>query len=235
MTITLTKCSKSHCSPIFAEISEDEFEELTHLMMPSVRYEKGTLIFQEGEFSSGIYIICDGLVEFGKYSEDKAKKRILKLIGSKELLGKESIFRANTPARFGYAKALCDTEAVFIGREAFLSFATKHPSILINLCKRFSKDLMLFEHTITESCKTVEAKVATLLMRLGSEYGIRERSGLRIALELRRIDIARMIGASLETTIRILSKLKRKGLISFTDHEIIILDEQGLQSLTVCP
>jgi len=65
-TLRRSSCSKECCPEIFSGLSEVEFNELMRLKIP-VRYEMGDLIFQEGEFASGIYIICCGMVRVGKY------------------------------------------------------------------------------------------------------------------------------------------------------------------------
>ncbi|MFQ5794127.1 MAG: Crp/Fnr family transcriptional regulator [Candidatus Bipolaricaulia bacterium] len=225
----LADCTKEDCSPLFAGLSEKAFAELAELML-FIEYKKGELIFQEGSFASGVYIICSGQVKYGKYSANRKKNRLLKIINHGGILGMEELFEPIP--RIGYARALKDTQVAFIERSHFVKFIGKHPAMLLRICKELSRELMIFEFKLVEaSYETLEKNISRLLLSLAARYGVQKKSGLYIEAELSRTDLAQMLGISLETAIHMLARLKNKGLIASDKHRIIIIDKEGLESL----
>lgn len=221
-------CKRENCAPLFHELSNEDFAELRKQMLP-IAYSKGDLIFQEGSLASGIYIICRGLVKYGKYSEDRHKRRIFKILDPPQMLGEEALFEERPCV--GFAAALSDCQVAFIERRTLLEFLMRNPAILLNFCKKFAQELMIFQCKLVEaSYEPLERNISRLLLSLARRYGQTEESGTRVLeLELSRTDLAELAGVSIETAIRILSRLKDRGLIDFDYHRILILNEEELE------
>lgn len=221
-------CRQENCAPLFRNLSREDFAALRAQMLP-VHYSKGDLIFQEGSLASGIYIVCQGLVKYGKYSEDRHKRRIFKIVSPPQTLGEEALFEERPCV--GFAAALTDCRVSFIERRALLQFITERPMVLLSLCKKFAQELMVFQCKLVEaSYEPLERNIARLLLTLAFHYGRTERSGARLLeLELSRTDLAELAGVSMETAIRILSRLKEREIIDF-DHRVIrVLDTKKLE------
>ncbi|MCI2429951.1 Crp/Fnr family transcriptional regulator [Candidatus Acetothermia bacterium] len=221
-------CKQENCAPLFRELSREDFTAL-HAQMLTVHYSKGDLIFQEGSLASGIYIVCQGLVKYGKYSEDRNKRRIFNILSSPQTLGEEALFEER-PC-IGFAAALTDCQVAFIERRALFQFIVEHPTVLLGLCRKFAQELMVFQCKLVEaSYEPLERNFARLLLNLASRYGRTERTGARILeLELSRTDLAELAGVSMETAIRILTRLKERGVIDF-DHRVIrVLNTEKLE------
>ena len=67
-------------------------------------------------------------------------------------------------------------------------------------------------------CATVSAysageRVASLLARLGRQFGVKHPQGTELNVKLNQEDLARMIGATRETVSHSLHKLRREGAI----------------------
>jgi CRP-like cAMP-binding protein len=77
----------------------------------------------------------------------------------------------------------------------------------------------------------VETRVARLLFNLADKTGVPGDGGTRLGLQLTRQDIADMVGCTLETAIRILSRWQKEGLIKTQEGVITILNRQELGRL----
>jgi CRP-like cAMP-binding protein len=73
----------------------------------------------------------------------------------------------------------------------------------------------------------VEQRLASALLRLSSKLGP--------TLPFTRQEIADMTGTTTETTIRVMSRLKERGIIRSTRGKVIILDKEKLRLLSEGP
>lgn len=228
---------KGACSELFAGVSPQTLSRLEEALLP-IRYEEGDLIFQEGAYAAGIYIVSQGLIQYGRMvgPHSHRKRHILKLVGPGEIIGLEALFIEGQPMRLGYAKALSDTVVAFIERDLILELLPEEPSLALNLCRRLAREVLFLEYKLTRSvCRTIEENLALLLLSLGRRYGIREEEGLYIGVELKRSTIADVLGISLESLMRAMRKLRERGIIRVEGRKIFICDEERLMSLIEPP
>lgn len=76
----------------------------------------------------------------------------------------------------------------------------------------------------------VEERLAVVLFILAESYGTETESGMTIGVPLTRQDLSEMAGTTTETTIRVLSKWQKMGVIA-TEHQMItLLDQERLTS-----
>ncbi len=228
-TPVLAECSKDHCSPIFADLSAAEFGELQGLMTP-IDYEAGELIQQEGMPSNGVYVICRGLVKLGRHTADRERRRLLHILGPRDIIGLESLFCERECLVSGFAKALVETRVAFIERARFLEFLERHPTVSRRICERLSKEIVGYQCQLTEMAyEPIQINLARLLLLLARRFGVRK--GNHTVLEFSRSDLAELIGTHADTVVRTLAQFKERGLIATRYHRITILDEAGLEAL----
>ena len=218
------------CPEIFSELSEAEFNELMKLKIP-VHYERGDLIFQEGEFASGVYIICCGMVRVGKYY--RGKRLTLELLKAGDILGIEALASEGLTIRPGYAQAVEDTEVSFLEKEAFLNFLREHPAITAALYQKSLEKIVCLQRKLVQSTlASADERVAGTLLELGQSCGTETRAGVSVDVQFSRTELAEFAGVSLETLIRSLSRLRQEGLIELQDRKgIIIRDRARLERL----
>ena len=76
----------------------------------------------------------------------------------------------------------------------------------------------------------VEKRIATTLIKLANM--VDTERGKTINLHLTRKDIASMVGTTIETTIRVMSRLQKDGVIETTKNGITILKPDKLQEIS---
>jgi len=216
------------CSWLFSDLDEEAQEKLRRMSRP-LHYPKGEVIFEEGEPAFGFYIICRGKVKLAKHSLT-GKKQILKLLGPGEILGEKTLF--DREVYTAYAETIEETTLHFLEREPFIAFLKEHPEVALRFIEKLSRELKAFQDKLMETSYEGSTKrLARLLLLLGKQYGTQGEKGLDIGVELSRQELAELAGISTETAIRILSRLKDRGLIALEGPKIYILDREGLGEL----
>ena len=77
----------------------------------------------------------------------------------------------------------------------------------------------------------VESRIASLLLKLSDKTGEKTEGGVLINMRLTKQDIAEMVGTTVETSIRTMSKFKKSGLIAEKDGKIVVRNVEKLKSL----
>jgi CRP/FNR family transcriptional regulator len=219
---------RGECSWIFAGLDVGGIAEIRAMSRP-ITYEKGEIIFQEGEPAFGFYIICSGKVKLAKHSLG-GKRQILKLLGPGEMLGEKTMF--DREVYTAYAKTLEKTKVNFLEREAFIDFLRRYPSVSFKIIEKLSRELKGFQSKLIETSYEGSAeRLARLLLLMSEDYGMEEDGGLYIGVDLSRTELAEMAGISPETAIRTLSRMKERGIIALKGHKIYILDKESLSEI----
>jgi CRP-like cAMP-binding protein len=75
----------------------------------------------------------------------------------------------------------------------------------------------------------VERRLAALLMHLAERFGDESANGsITIPVVLSRSDLARLVGATIETTIRTMSRWQKAGVLSTTPQGFVIHKPQEI-------
>ncbi len=77
----------------------------------------------------------------------------------------------------------------------------------------------------------MEQRLAAVLLILMDSYGQPQKLGTRIVVPLTRQDLAEMAGTTVETAIRIMSKMQKEGIVKTDRQMITVLDPASLSEL----
>jgi CRP-like cAMP-binding protein len=77
----------------------------------------------------------------------------------------------------------------------------------------------------------VEPRIARLFVKLAESVGREEDGGIFVPVPLSRQDLADMAGTTLETSIRILSRWGKEGLVETRPDGFLIHRPEGLEAL----
>jgi CRP-like cAMP-binding protein len=193
----------------------------------SYTIKKGEPIFEEGEVTNGIYCIKDGVCKLSKLSSN-GKDQIVKLVKPGELLGQRSMI-SEEPANLS-AVALEDMEVCFIPKNEIIQFFNQNNQFSMNLMKSICGDLKdADDHMVDLAQKNVKERLAGTLIYLEETFGTDTEGALH--LQLSREELAGMIGTATESCIRLLSELKKSGLIDLVGKKIKIVDKNKLRRI----
>lgn len=196
---------------IFQGLTLDETRELAFLATP-VRYAKGACIFNDGDPAEFFYFALEGLIKLHKGSPS-GKNVTFTIATLGDTLNASAL---SIKKHFLSAQAMTDAIILRIPRKEFWAFVSKHPSIAIDIIGLLAVRLDSEYNRIVDIIgEEVELRVAHSLFTLASKFGPH--------LLLKREELANYAGTTTETAIRVLSKLRKKGIISSAGRGAIVI------------
>jgi len=213
---------------IFSTLSAPELKELTpYLISTSVR--KKEVIFSEGDPSEWLYIVAEGKVKITKLSQD-GKEIILELIHPCDFFGGLAVIRGFPyPAN---AIAMEDTNLLKISRSNLMRVLDRFPNLMYCMAQQVGDRMKESHETLKNiALERVEARIAALLLKLADKTGRKVAEGIAIDMKLTKQDIAEMVGTTVETSIRTMSKLKKMGIVAEEEGRIVIKNPERLKAL----
>ena len=211
-------------SLIFSSLSEGELAELSEIAVER-RFKPGEFVFWDGDAPDWFYMVAEGTVKVLKHSSS-GKEFLIAFFGSGEMFGEVAVFE-NKPYPAS-AQAMAEISVLAIRREDFLSFLAHRPEVSIRIMSVLGERLRDAQGRLRDLVgERVEQRLARTLLMLSSKLGP--------SLPFTRQEIADMAGTTIETTIRVMSRLKDRGIIRSARGKTIILDEIKLRLLSEGP
>ncbi len=213
---------------LFSTLSAAELKELTpYLISASVR--KKDVIFSEGDPSEWFYVVTGGKVKITKLSQD-GKEIILEVIHPMDFFGGLAVIRGFPyPAN---AIAMEDTKLLKISRSNLMRVLDRFPNLMYCMAQQVGDRMRESHETLKNiALERVEARIAALLLKLCDKTGRKVDEGTAIDMKLTKQDIAEMVGTTVETSIRTMSKLKKLGIVAEKEGRIVIKNPEKLKTL----
>ncbi|MDA8077858.1 MAG: Crp/Fnr family transcriptional regulator [Nitrospiraceae bacterium] len=214
---------------IFNTLRPQEAKEISPYLL-SGKFRKKESIFSEGDPSEWFYIVKKGKVKITKISHE-GKEIILEIISPLEFFGGIAVIRGFPyPAN---AVAMEDTEIVKISRKNLMSIMDRYPNLMYCMATNIGDRIKGSHETLKSiALEKVESRIASLLIKLSDKAGEKTAEGLAITMKLTKQDVAEMVGTTVETSIRTMSKLNKAGLVVSRGGRFVIKDLEKLRSLT---
>jgi CRP-like cAMP-binding protein len=194
-------------------------------------FEKGAMLFNEGDSSDLMYSVLSGRVKVFK-TTPRGKDVILEIFGPGDPVGAVAVYEARPyPAS---AIALEPTSCLLIPRQAFFALLEDSPSLVRGLLVGLTHRLVELTNRLTDlSGGRVEGRLARFLLKLGTDIGQSRADGVFIPLALSRQELADMIGTTIETSIRIMSRWGKDGVVRTDKDGFVILDRPTLETFSL--
>ncbi|MDA8326941.1 MAG: Crp/Fnr family transcriptional regulator [Nitrospiraceae bacterium] len=213
---------------IFSALSRQEAESVEPFFKRERRRRKD-VIFSEGDPSDWFYIVLEGKVKITKLSQE-GKEIILEVIGPGEVFGGIAAIRGLPyPAN---ALVMEDCLLLKTSRQDLLGIMGRFPAVTMAVFQDLGGRLQHSHESMKLiALEKVLARVASLLVNLAGKSGRQTPEGPFIELKLTKQEIAEMVGTTVETSIRTMSRLKKDGVIAEKNGGILIKDIERLKQL----
>lgn len=196
--------------------------------MKRLDVKKGKVLFNEGSFSKGVYILRKGKVKIYKTNKS-GKQSIVYIFRKGEIFGYRPLLCDEPHPTSG--AALEDCSIYFINKKSFLNTLDRSPvltrSLLVNLSHEFS---VLINQLSIFAQQQVKERVALVLRILNEKYKKDEKE-FPVTINLSRDDIANYVGTSIEPLVRTLRLFKDEKIIRTEGRKIIILKPKELEKI----
>ncbi len=184
-------------------------------------------IFCEGDPRTQIFLVEQGVVALSKVLGD-GRRQVIDFAYPGDYIGLglhgEYIFDA---------QATCAAKVKCIAASALEEAAASDPDLALMLYKAVSAELATARNLLVcVGQGTAMERIAAFLVRLSDRAASSGRNGSAFSLMMRRSDIGDLLGLTIETVSRTLTKLRSMGVIEIVNStEVHVLDEVKLEQL----
>jgi CRP-like cAMP-binding protein len=213
---------------IFRRVNEDDRQQLA--TVAHVRaFEKGDVLFHEGDGSDELYTIVTGRVKIVK-TTPRGADVILEIFGPGDPVGAVAVYESRPyPAT---AVALEPATCVVIPRQQFFALMESRPTLVRGVLGGLTHRLVELTNRLAElSGGRVEARLARFILKLATDMGQQRPDGVFIPLVLSRQELADMIGTTIETSIRIMSRWGKDELVRTDKDGFTVTDRAALEGI----
>jgi len=215
-------------SPFFRRLSDEDLERLASIAV-SKSYDKGEVLFSEGDIPAYLHTISSGRVKVIKRMPS-GKEVILEIMGPGDPVGAVVAYEGRPyPAT---AVAQERTESLLMPRSELFAMLERHPSVVRGFLSGMARRIVELTQRIPEVAGgRVETRFAVLFLKLMDKLGRPEGDGVFIPLSLSRQDLADLTGTTLETSIRVMSRWGKEGVAATAPDGFRVPDRDVLERL----
>jgi len=206
-------------NPLLSCCSPEELEFVNENKIAQY-YQKGQVIYQEGNQPLGLYCVHQGKIKLSKAAGDN-KEQIVHLLREGEVVGYRALVAGTSYTHS--AVALEDCVVCFVPRPDFLRLLYANHQFSIALMQLLAHSLGIAESRMLNlAYKPVRERLAAALLLVQQTF-YQEGDTLPFRIALGREDLASLVGTAKETVSRLLSEFKDTGMIATRGSQITIL------------
>jgi CRP/FNR family transcriptional regulator len=217
-------------SVLFRNLTAEDRSRLVAVALAKT-YEKGEVIFSEGDAPEFLFTIASGRVKVVK-AIASGKEVILEIFGPGDPVGAVVAYEGRPyPAS---AVATERSTCILVRRREFFRLLEGHPSFVRGFLTGMAQRIVELTRRIPEVAGgRVETRFAHLFLKLAERVGRPERGGRYIPMPLSRQELADLTGTTIETCIRLMSRWGKDGVVSTEKDGFVVRDPAALERLTL--
>lgn len=207
---------------LFQDLEPEVMAHLEHVVGYEI-YNPGAVIYDPTQTNHLMVILKQGQAAISRRSPD-GQKVIIATLGPGAVFCEMAM--ADQGLRGSYAEALTECLVCRLDWADMQQLIISDSRVAVRLIRALGARLSRAEAYVEELVfKAVPARLASLLLRLGTETDWR---GQLIVSGLTHQQLAEMIGASRETVTVTLNRFRVAGLVETSPRRIVLLNPEGL-------
>lgn len=183
----------------------------------------------EGEPANALFLIVRGVVKLVRALES-GRDVIIELLGRGDLFGESALADGGVYD----TRAVCvhPSTVLAIPRQAVLRFMAAHPEAVRNLVALMNESVVRAHRRVEDMAVFgVRQRIARFLIRLADWAGRVDRDRTVVPVALSRQELAALVGTTMETAIRVMSGLRKEGLVEPARRGVILPNRAALELL----
>ena len=226
------RCTNSDC-PFFvlhaqdSPLSDNEIDCVVKRAVQRVTFKKGDVLFLQGQSSSSLYSLTEGMVKICSHTADGREQIVGLSTPGNLLVGLQSI----NDDRYAYTGvAETAVTACKVNHRALLSCVRRKGDVALRLLDALNAQLT-HSRALMEVMghKCAAAKIASFILLMTPKS---ERGNCRFALPFSRLEMASLLGLREETVCRVMASMQRAGAIYAPRGRIEIRDWRKLHAIS---
>lgn len=203
--------------PICSNLEESTISRILALIQKK-SYAKNSLIFDQDQQISGLYLIGKGSVKVSKISAG-GKEIVLRILKAGETFGETSLLESNPPT--DTIATLENSEIFYLAKRDLEPLLRQKPQLYQSVVSSLIRWMQNLNEVIENmNAASAKEKVLLYLVRLR-----KEQAQDIIQLDKKKHDVALMLGLRPETFSRTLAQLEEEGIIRLNHKQIVITKE----------
>lgn len=189
-----------------------------------ISFRDGDILYAQGSVPRGVYRLKSGLVKIST-STPCGHRQVVYVYKPGDWLGYRQNFTSELHPIEGMA--IGNVETTFIPMEEFIRLVKARQDLSYNLLLTLSQEFSAWVNRTVYLAKfPVRVRLAIGLLFLDVQF--RESANEPATILFSRTDLADMIGATIETTVRALGEFKENGWVTASGRTIRVKDRNAL-------
>lgn len=224
-----------HRTPFFADLDAEGIAEIDKRAV-SLSWAAGDAVYTEGEQAGHLYVAAHGRAKSYRDTED-GRTVVVDLVAPGDFFG--GFDSLGSPEYTETVEAIDTLCALRIAAEDFRDLLVRYPQVALRVVDHLSGQLGDARTSVMHhSTRTVAERVAATLLRIADKFGEARsgfgetgEAGTLLQLPLTRADLAGMTGSTPESVSRVMSRLRREGIIDSGRRWTAVLDRSKLAEI----
>ena len=214
-------------TPLFRGLSADDQKRIAALASLTT-YERGDFLWRAGDPAEHLTIIVKGRVKIVTHGD--AGDTILELFEEGEPVGAIAVYNYMPYP----ASAICMEEVALLSvpRRDYFELLDRNPDFARAIIRELTKLVVSMARKLQEMRgQKVDARIAQLFLTLAERLGTEGRGGIEIPIHLTRQEIADLVGTTVESAIRVLSRWGRERIVISGENRFTIPSRERLREI----
>jgi CRP/FNR family transcriptional regulator len=212
---------------VFRDLEDRELQEVAQVSVPR-RWERGEVIFREGDPGDTCYLLKSGAVMLTREHQDGRMVALAELRAG-GMFGELAMFRQEP--RSATAETIEPTEAIALLAPDMQRLIRNNPEIAAKLLAALAERVSTTtERLLRQSFQTVAGRVASALL---AQCVARQAEGAPeedVLVQATQAEIASLAGTSRESASRFLATLEREGVVTLGRGKVTVHEPARLRN-----
>ncbi|MBJ7347492.1 MAG: Crp/Fnr family transcriptional regulator [Thermoleophilaceae bacterium] len=213
---------------LFKNLNEREMAELVAVAVPRA-FDKGEVIFQEGQFGEVLYIVREGRVLI-KREHSGGRTIAIAELNEGSLFGELAVFDGEV--RSATVECVEPTQVVALTAPDVRRVLKRNPDIALKVIAALSRKLRDSTSRIGDQYfQSTEGRIVTVVLDLAQSQAGHVLPGVKVRAT--QAQIAQLASTSRETVSRFLANCQRSNLLTTYRGRLEISDPEGLRRMII--
>jgi len=204
--------------PVFRGLSDEDQRRVAALATIK-DYRRGDSLWSEGQAAEFLTVIVRGRVKLVRGTD--GGDVILEIFGEGEPVGAIAVYNYIPYP----ASAIClePVTLLLLPRRDYFELLDRHPDFARAIIRELTKLVLALARKV-EAMRglRVETRIAQLFLTLAERMGRETKAGVEIPIQLSRQEVADLVGTTVESAIRVLSRWGREGVLVTGEKRFLI-------------
>ena len=211
--------------PVFRGLTAEDQRRIASLA--DVRdYQRGDVLWNAGDPAEALTVVIGGRVKIVRHAD--SGDVILEIFEAGEPVGAIAVYNyIPYPAT---AIAMEPTSLLLLPRREYFELLDRHPEFARSVIRELTKLTLALTRKVEEMRgQRVDTRIAQLFLSLAERMGKETVQGIEVPLHLSRQEVAEMVGTTVESAIRVLSRWGREGILITGEKRFVIPSRDRLR------